>query len=107
MTRAGSTRRISLALALHNHQPVGNFGWVFEEVFQQAYEPMVGALERHPAVRVGLHYSGPLLEWLRAERPASIDGCARSWIAARSRSSAGATTSRCSPRSRSAIAWRS
>ena len=26
--------RISLALALHNHQPVGNFGWVLAEVFE-------------------------------------------------------------------------
>jgi 4-alpha-glucanotransferase len=63
------TRRISLALTLHNHQPIGNFGWVFAEVFDQAYEPMVEALERHPKVRLGLHYTGPLLEWLRAERP--------------------------------------
>ena len=51
--------RISLALALHNHQPVGNFGWVFAEVFEQAYEPMVEALERHPDVRLSLHYTGP------------------------------------------------
>ncbi len=43
--------RISLALALHNHQPVGNFGWVFAEVFDQAYAPMIDALERHPGVR--------------------------------------------------------
>jgi len=63
------TRRISLALTFHNHQPIGNFGWVFGEVFDQAYRPMVEALSRHPAVRVGLHYTGPLLEWLRAERP--------------------------------------
>ena len=61
--------RISLALAIHNHQPVGNFGWVFAEVFDQAYRPMVEALERHPDVRLSLHYTGPLLEWLRAERP--------------------------------------
>jgi alpha-amylase len=66
------TARISLALTFHNHQPIGNFGWVFEEVFEQAYRPMVEALGRHPTVRVGLHYSGPLLEWLRAERPAFI-----------------------------------
>jgi hypothetical protein len=64
--------RISLALTLHNHQPVGNFGWVFAEVYGKAYEPMVAALERHPAVRVGLHYSGPLLEWLEAQQPAFI-----------------------------------
>jgi alpha-amylase len=64
--------RISLALAIHNHQPVGNFGWVFAEVFEQAYQPMVQALERHPAVHLSLHYTGPLLEWLRAERPEFI-----------------------------------
>ena len=66
------TARISLALTLHNHQPIGNFGWVFEESFEKAYAPMVEALGRHPTVRAGLHYSGPLLEWLRAERPAFV-----------------------------------
>jgi len=66
------TRRISLALTLHNHQPIGNFGWVFADVFEQAYKPMVEALQRHPNVRLGLHYTGPLLEWLRAERPGFI-----------------------------------
>ncbi|HEX6868571.1 MAG TPA: alpha-amylase/4-alpha-glucanotransferase domain-containing protein [Candidatus Limnocylindrales bacterium] len=65
--------RISLALALHNHQPVGNFGWVFAEVYDQAYRPMIEALERHPGVRLSLHYTGPLLAWLRAERPEAID----------------------------------
>src|SRR6185295_17058490 len=54
------SRRISLALTLHNHQPVGNFGWVIAETFERAYLPMVDALERHPGVRVALHYTGPL-----------------------------------------------
>ncbi|MBI3751581.1 MAG: DUF1926 domain-containing protein [Chloroflexi bacterium] len=66
------TSRISLALVLHNHQPVGNFGWVFGEVYDKAYEPMVAAIERHPGLHLGLHYTGPLLEWLRAERPEFI-----------------------------------
>ncbi|MEA2632901.1 MAG: 4-alpha-glucanotransferase [Chloroflexota bacterium] len=66
-------RRISLALTLHNHQPVGNFGWVIAEVYERAYEPMVAALERHPGIRLSLHYSGPLLVWLRSERPDFID----------------------------------
>jgi hypothetical protein len=65
--------RISLALAIHNHQPVGNFGWVLDEVFGAAYLPMVEALERHPTVRLSLHYTGPLLDWLRLERPEFID----------------------------------
>jgi hypothetical protein len=70
--RIGGTRRMSLALTFHNHQPVGNFGWVFADVFERAYEPMVDAIARHPGIRVGLHYTGPLLEWLRAERPEFI-----------------------------------
>jgi len=65
--------RISLALVFHNHQPVGNFGWVIDEVFGHAYEPMVSALERHPSVRVALHYTGPLLEWIDANRPDFVD----------------------------------
>jgi 4-alpha-glucanotransferase len=65
--------RISLALAIHNHQPVGNFGWVFAEVYDAAYLPMLEALERHPGVRLSLHYTGPLLEWLAAERPDFIE----------------------------------
>jgi len=61
--------RISLALALHNHQPVGNFGWVFGDVYDAAYRPMLDALDRHPGVRLALHYTGPLLDWLGDERP--------------------------------------
>ncbi|MGH2376121.1 MAG: alpha-amylase/4-alpha-glucanotransferase domain-containing protein, partial [bacterium] len=55
--------------ALHNHQPVGNFPSVFEQAYRQAYEPMVAALERHPAIRLALHYSGPLLDWLKGAHP--------------------------------------
>ncbi len=65
--------RITLGLTLHNHQPVGNFGWVIAEVYDKAYLPMLEAIERHPAIRLGLHYSGPLLEWLGAERPEFLD----------------------------------
>ncbi len=66
-------RRIGLAMTLHNHQPVGNFGWVIEATFRDAYLPMVEALERHPSVRLGLHYTGPLLEWLAVEHPDFLD----------------------------------
>jgi alpha-amylase len=65
--------RVSLALVIHNHQPVGNFGWVIEDVYEHAYEPMLGALERHPGIRLALHYSGPLLAWLAANRPEALE----------------------------------
>jgi alpha-amylase len=53
----------------HNHQPVGNLPWVTEECFATAYLPFLAALERHPGVRVGLHFTGPLFEWLVATQP--------------------------------------
>jgi len=64
---------VSLSLVIHNHQPVGNFGWVIEDVYEHAYSPLLGALERHPGVRLALHYSGPLLQWMAANRPQSLD----------------------------------
>jgi len=60
--------RVSLSLVIHNHQPVGNFDEVFAKATDAAYEPMIAALERHPKVRLALHYTGPLLDWLRAHR---------------------------------------
>jgi 4-alpha-glucanotransferase len=61
--------RLAFSLALHNHQPVGNFDHVFADATERSYAPMIAALERHPRIRVALHYSGPLLDWLRARRP--------------------------------------
>jgi alpha-amylase len=74
-SKSNSARKesIALSLAIHNHQPVGNFDFVFERAYQQAYEPMVAALERHPAVRIALHYTGPLRDWLLANRPQLIE----------------------------------
>ena len=81
------TPRISLALSIHNHQPIGNFGWVLESVFDQAYRPLIELLDRHPRVRLSLHYSGPLLQWLQAERPAvrRFGQVVAGWRAARGR----------------------
>jgi alpha-amylase len=60
---------VVLSLVLHNHQPVGNFPDVFERAYRQSYLPMIEALERHPAIPLGLHYSGPLLDWLEESHP--------------------------------------
>lgn len=62
-------QRVILSLAIHNHQPVGNFPHVFETAYVQSYLPMVEALEHHPSIRVALHYSGPLLDWLEGSHP--------------------------------------
>ncbi len=61
--------RLRLALVFHQHQPAGNFPSVFSEVTERAYAPLVAALYRHPEVKATLHFSGPLLDWLEANRP--------------------------------------
>lgn len=61
--------QIRLAMCLHNHQPVGNFDEVVEKAYQDCYLPLLEHLERHPGVRLGLHYSGCLLDWIEAKHP--------------------------------------
>jgi len=65
--------RLSLALVVHNHQPVGNFDFVFAEATEKAYDPLLEALERHPTIRMALHYTGPLLDWLGEQRPEHLE----------------------------------
>ena len=65
-------KQINLILGCHAHQPVGNFGFVFKEAYEKSYRPFVEVLERYPAVKTTLHYTGPLLDWMLAERPEFI-----------------------------------
>jgi len=66
------TSSIHLGLLLHNHQPVGNFPWVFQQVYEESYLPMIESLERHPKVRLSLHYTGSLLDWMEEAQPAFL-----------------------------------
>jgi len=59
----------NLLLIVHAHQPAGNFEHVFEECYQLAYDAFLSMIEKHPRVRMGLHYSGPLLLWLEKQHP--------------------------------------
>jgi 4-alpha-glucanotransferase len=65
--------RLAFGLVLHQHQPVGNLAWVFEDVYQHCYVPLLGLFERHPSIQVNLHYSGSLLDWIIAEHPDYLD----------------------------------
>ena len=68
---------IYLCLALHNHQPVGNFDHVFEQSYQDSYLPFLDVFERYEALKISLHTSGPLMEWLDAHHPEYLDRLAR------------------------------
>lgn len=65
--------KVSLALLIHSHQPVGNFDHVIEEAYQKSYRPFAEMLEAHPNIRISLHYSGILLEWLENHHPEFFD----------------------------------
>jgi hypothetical protein len=62
-------QKFQLVLLIHAHQPVGNFDDVFESAYAKSYLPFVELLERHPTIRLGLHYSGSLLEWIERAHP--------------------------------------
>jgi alpha-amylase len=64
---------VDLVVALHLHQPVGNFDHVFEAATRVCYHPLLEHLAEHPQVKFGLHVSGPLLDWLEKSRPSTLD----------------------------------
>ena len=57
------TERIFL-MAIHNHQPVGNFEDVFDMAFRDCYKPLLQELDHHPRFKFTLHFSGPLWEYM-------------------------------------------
>ncbi len=59
------TAPIYLLLVFHNHQPVGQFDYVSEHGTNVSYLPLIELLERHPRIKIGMHYSGSLLDWLK------------------------------------------
>ncbi len=67
--RGSTLTKFSLVLLIHGHQPVGNFDAVLEQTYRRSYLPFIECLLRHPGVRLGLHYSGPLLEWCEQRHP--------------------------------------
>jgi alpha-amylase len=64
--------QVHFIFGVHNHQPVGNFGQVFETLDKVSYHPFLQVLERHPRVKCAFHVTGPLLEWFEANRPETM-----------------------------------
>src|SRR4051812_18615580 len=64
---------IRFIFLLHDHQPIGNFDNVFEQAYNDSYRPFLDLFERYHGLKVGLHTSGPLMEWLDARHPEYLD----------------------------------
>ena len=60
---------VTLLLGLHNHQPVGNFEHVLEKAYRLAYKPFLDVLARHPHIKLSLHQSGILYDWMEKAHP--------------------------------------
>ena len=60
-------------MVIHFHQPVGNFGFVIEEITDKCYEPFLDTISAFPDIKFNLHYSGSLLEWFKRYRPSIMD----------------------------------
>ncbi|MGC2769824.1 MAG: alpha-amylase/4-alpha-glucanotransferase domain-containing protein [Candidatus Acidiferrum sp.] len=58
-----------VVLIIHAHQPAGNFEHVFEECYQNSYNAFLSLVDKHPGIRMALHYSGPLLLWIEKNHP--------------------------------------
>ncbi|MGB7439041.1 MAG: alpha-amylase/4-alpha-glucanotransferase domain-containing protein [Candidatus Acidiferrum sp.] len=64
-----SVPSLHVVFIVHAHQPCGNFEHVFEASYQNSYNAFLSLIEKHPKIRVALHYSGPLLLWIEKNHP--------------------------------------
>jgi hypothetical protein len=68
---------VRFVFVLHDHQPVGNFEGVFEQAYRESYRPLLDLVDAHAGIRLALHTSGPLAEWLDRHHPEYLDRLAR------------------------------
>jgi alpha-amylase len=64
---------IRFIFVLHDHQPIGNFDHVFEQAYRDSYKPFLDLFESYESLKIGLHTSGPLMEWLDTHQPDYLD----------------------------------
>ncbi|MCS7281139.1 MAG: DUF1926 domain-containing protein [Desulfobacterota bacterium] len=58
---------------LHLHQPVGNIEDILEKAYAHAYGPFLDVFEEFANIKLNLHISGYLLEWLIDRKPSYIE----------------------------------
>jgi len=65
--------RLAFCFGIHNHQPIGNFDHVLVEATERAYRPFLERLHARSEIRLVVHCTGSLLEWLRERAPGTFD----------------------------------
>ncbi len=64
---------INFVFGIHNHQPVGNFDFVIEDAYKKCYLPFVKTLVEFPSIKVTLHNTGILWDWIEQNHPEYFD----------------------------------
>ena len=62
------TGKVYFLFGVHNHQPVGNDSFVFNKAFEDCYFPFFEVLKKFPEIKCNVHISGPLYDWILANR---------------------------------------
>ena len=63
---------VNFIFSLHNHQPAGNFPTVLEKAYRESYRPFLDILKDFPSIKVSLHTTGFLLDFLEENHPEYI-----------------------------------
>ena len=66
-------KQIHLPIVFHFHQPVDQKDFIYEDVYQKSYMPLIDNLFHFKAIKFTLHFSGNLLEWFLENKPDFID----------------------------------
>ncbi len=64
---------IYLPFCIHNHQPAGNFDFVLEDAYKQSYWPFLKLLHEFPGIKMTIHNTGFLLDWIATVHPEYIE----------------------------------
>ncbi len=59
---------MKLIICIHNHQPVGNMDHILEEACTRSYMPFFNVLKNFPAVKLNIHFTGYLFNWLKEHK---------------------------------------
>lgn len=70
------SKRLRFVLALHNHQPIGNFDGTIEQAYQDSYLPFLELFKKYDSLKIALHTSGSLMDWLEERHPEYVDSLA-------------------------------
>jgi alpha-amylase len=64
---------INLPIVFHFHQPVNQLPFIFDDVYKKSYEPLIENIFQFSDIKVTLHFSGNLLEWLLENKPEFVE----------------------------------